>query len=71
MSIKRQGWSKRSKKGQDMVKHILSNGEILTDITGHVVRMADAPAAYAVLDAVRERGTNGNDKDVSEPERVA
>ena len=54
-----------------MVKHILSNGEILTDITGHVVRMADAPAAYAVLDAVKERGANGNDKDVSEPERVA
>lgn len=54
-----------------MVKHILSNGEILTDITGHVVRIADAPAAYAVLDAMRERGTNGNDKDVSQPERVA
>ena len=38
-----------------MVKHVLKDGTVLQDITGHVVRESDCPAAYKILDAVLER----------------
>ena len=42
-----------------MIKHILKDGTILTDITGHKVTRKDAPRVYQILE--KKRGeTNGN-----------
>ena len=35
--------------------HILKDGTVLDDITGHVVKMADAPEVYEILDRVKEQ----------------
>ena len=32
-----------------MVKHILKDGKEVKDITGHVVKVKDAPVAYEVI----------------------
>lgn len=37
-----------------MVIHILKNGTILSDITGHVVTEHDAPLAYNIIDQMNE-----------------
>lgn len=48
-----------------MVIHILKDGSILNDITGHVVKKEDVPSAYSVIDHMNEvrkiRG-NGHEK---------
>lgn len=33
-----------------MVKHILKNGIVLQDITGHVVKKEENPLIYSILD---------------------
>ena len=33
-----------------MVIHILKDGTVLDDITGHVVKKEDAPSVYALID---------------------
>ncbi len=46
-----------------MVKHVLKNGKTITDISGYIVKAADAKRIYALLDKInRERRTakNGN-----------
>ena len=37
-----------------MVKHILKDGTVLKDITGHVVKKEDVPLAYALIDQINE-----------------
>ena len=43
-----------------MVKHILRNGTVLNDITGHIVKKEEVPAAYALIEQLRKgRRKNG------------
>lgn len=37
------------------ITHILKDGTILTDISGHVVRMEDARSVYTLMDKINER----------------
>lgn len=37
-----------------MVKHILSDGTVLKDITGHVVKVSDAPDLYNLIDSINQ-----------------
>ena len=39
-----------------MIKHVLKDGKILTDITDHVVKVEDAKAAYALMDKINDKG---------------
>ena len=43
------------------VKHILKDGTVLTDITGHVVKMEDARVVYELLDKINEERGKRND----------
>ena len=45
-----------------MVKHILKDGTVLTDITGHVVKIEDAKAIYALMDKINEEVRKGESK---------
>lgn len=38
-----------------MVKHILANGQVVQDITGHVVKQKEIPSAYALLERKEKR----------------
>lgn len=38
------------------IRHILKDGTILADITGHVVKMADAERAYTIMRKMSEEG---------------
>ena len=42
------------------VYHIMKDGRVLTDITGHVVRLEDAEPVYRLLDEINrgKRKTN-------------
>lgn len=46
-----------------MVKHIMKDGTVLNDITGHVVKMEDAEVVYAILDKINERVRKEKDND--------
>ena len=37
------------------IRHVLRDGTVLNDITGHVVKMEDAQVVYAILDKINER----------------
>lgn len=37
--------------------HILKDGTVLTDISGHVVKMEDARSVYTVIDKINEKQT--------------
>lgn len=39
------------------VVHILKNGSIVKDITGHVVRVEDAGPLYQLIDDINRRGS--------------
>lgn len=39
-----------------MVYHILADGTTVTDITGHIVKMEDAPAVYELMDSINRSG---------------
>lgn len=39
------------------VVHILKDGSIVKDITGHVVRMEDAGPLYQLIDDINRRGS--------------
>lgn len=41
-----------------MVYHILKDGTKVNDITGHVVRIEDAPALYELMASLSKRKTN-------------
>lgn len=40
------------------ITHILKNGKVLKDITGHVVKKEDVPMAYALINRLNERRAN-------------
>ena len=42
------------------VVHILKDGTILTDITGHVVRAEDAGPLYQLIDRINQKGPKKN-----------
>lgn len=47
-----------------MVRHILKDGTVLDDITGHVVKMEDARVVYELLDKInQERGEKNVTRD--------
>lgn len=37
-----------------MVTHILKDGTVLQDISGHVVKMQDVKAVYSLMDRINE-----------------
>lgn len=39
------------------VIHILKDGSIVRDITGHVVRMEDAEPLYQLIDTINRQGS--------------
>lgn len=50
-----------------MIRHVLKNGTVLEDISGHVVKLEDAPSVYALLDVIRKGSKNDgeNNQDVA------
>jgi len=38
-----------------MITHILKDGTVLKDITGHVVKKEDVPMAYELIDQMNEK----------------
>ena len=40
-----------------MVVHILKDGSIVDDITGHIVRMEDAAPLYDLIDSINRQGS--------------
>ena len=38
------------------VIHILKDGSIVEDITGHVVKMEDAESLYQLIDSINRKG---------------
>ena len=46
------------------VIHILRDGSIVKDITGHVVRMEDARPLYDLIDRINREGSRGEVKEV-------
>ena len=43
-----------------MVKHVMKDGTVLDDITGHVVRKKDVPSIYALIEEInRKRAMRG------------
>lgn len=45
-----------------MVYHVLANGVITKDITGHVVKVKDAEAVYRLMIGTKTRRQNGKGK---------
>ena len=44
-----------------MVKHILKDGTVLDDITGHVVKKEDVPMAYELMEKMNAERSNESD----------
>lgn len=44
-----------------MVTHILSDGTVLNDITGHKVTREDAPTVYEILERLKKKRRESND----------
>lgn len=42
-----------------MIRHILKDGTVATDITGHLVKRKDCPGAYAAMERMT---TNDNSR---------
>ena len=38
------------------VVHILKNGSVLSDITGHIVKIEDARSLYQLIDGINRNG---------------
>jgi hypothetical protein len=38
-----------------MVKHVLKDGTVLNDITGHVVKKEDVKGIYALIDEINQK----------------
>lgn len=41
------------------IKHILKNGKVLHDITGHKVTRKDAPMTYQIIEQMNKERTRG------------
>lgn len=39
------------------VVHILKDGSVVNDITGHVVRVEDAEPLYQLIDSINQKGS--------------
>ena len=46
-----------------MIKHILSDGTVLTDITGHLVKKEDTPSVYHLIDQMNKERKGNEEKD--------
>ena len=44
------------------VKHVLKDGTVLNDISGKVVRIADAKQVYLLIDKISERENRVDEK---------
>jgi len=44
-----------------MITHILKDGTVLKDITGHKVTKEDAPTVYEILERLRKQRRESND----------
>lgn len=44
------------------VVHILRDGSVVKDITGHVVRMEDARPLYNLIDRINQQGSKKRSK---------
>lgn len=44
-----------------MIKHILRDGTVLQDITGHVVKQKDAPLVYQIMERMNKEKEGAND----------
>lgn len=53
-----------------MVRHILKDGTVLDDITGHVVKMEDAKVVYQIMDKLNEERGRKHDGRIDD-ERMA
>ena len=42
-----------------MVRHILKDGTVVQDITGHTVKRKDAETVYQLLERINERKKDG------------
>lgn len=47
-----------------MIRHILKDGTVLTDISGHIVKMEDAEIAYQIMDELNEERMRKHDRRV-------
>lgn len=43
------------------VVHILKDGQVVNDISGHIVKMSDAQELYILIDLINEKGANHNE----------
>lgn len=43
-----------------MINHVLKNGEVLNDITDHIVSVEDAPSLYKLLGKLKEERDGNN-----------
>lgn len=43
-----------------MITHVLSDGTVLEDITGHIVKREDAPTLYKILEQAEEKRNERN-----------
>ncbi len=48
-----------------MIRHILKDGTVLTDITGHIVKKEDVPEVYELMEQMnrKRRGKKNDRKD--------
>ena len=46
-----------------MITHILKDGTILDDISGHKVTREDAPTVYEILEQLKKQRRESNDRD--------
>ena len=44
-----------------MVRHILKDGTVLADITGHIVKMEDAKATYELMNKINKDRRKAHD----------
>lgn len=45
-----------------MVKHILKDGTVLEDISGHVVKRKDAPVVYELMEQIKRKEDKNGDQ---------
>ena len=38
-----------------MIKHVLKDGTVLADMTGHVVKKEDAPMVYQIIEQITRK----------------
>lgn len=45
-----------------MIRHILKDGTVLNDISGHIVKVEDAEVAYQIMDKLNEERMEEHDR---------